>query len=160
MKTVLCVDDQEAGLEIRKLLLESLGYSVIIAATGAEALAAVRREPVDLVILDYRLADATGEEVARELKRTDPNLPILLLSGFPSVPDSARGAVDAFIVKGDPTDAFLRTIESLLGSRAATSASQRETNTGSSKKIVERSEELMQRSEALYDRLRRRKTGT
>jgi len=160
MKTVLCVDDQEAGLEIRKLLLESLGYSVIIAATGAEALAAVRREPVDLVILDYRLADATGEEVARELKRDHPNLPILLLSGFPSVPESARAVVDAFIVKGDPTDAFLRTIESLLGSRAATSASQPETNTGSSKKIVQRSEELMQRSEALYDRLRRRKTGT
>ena len=163
MKSILCVDDQEAGLEIRKLLLESLGYSVITVATGAEAVETLRREPVDLAILDYRLADATGEEVANLLKHDHPELPILLLSGYPSVPESARAAVDAFVVKGDPTDAFLRTIESLLASPAAAPAAQPVISTPSGKKgkkIVERSEELMKRSEALYRRLTHRKYGT
>jgi CheY-like chemotaxis protein len=159
MKRILCVDDQEAGLEIRKLLLESQGHSVLTANTGSEALEAVRRELPDLVILDYRLADTSGEDIARELKRDHPDLPILLLSGYPQVPDSAKTVVNAFIVKGDPTDSFLRTIESLLDSPALASPSVVST-VQSRRKILERSEELMQRSQALADRLRHGKKRT
>ena len=59
MKTVLCVDDQESGLEIRKLLLESLGYSVIIAATGARIMGL--DDPT--VKMSKSLADTTGHAI-------------------------------------------------------------------------------------------------
>jgi CheY-like chemotaxis protein len=150
MKTILCVDDQESGLEIRKLLLEAQGYRVLTAATGNQAFDTVRREVPDLVVLDYRLTDISGEEVAKILKRDHPSLPILLLSGYPQIPESAKSAVNAFVVKGDPTDTFLRSIESLLAPDNSESSAPQ--------KILERSEELMERSYALTDRIKRRRS--
>ena len=52
---VLCIDDAEIALRVRKLLLTSVGYSVITAASGEEGLALFKENPVDLVIADHFL---------------------------------------------------------------------------------------------------------
>jgi CheY-like chemotaxis protein len=156
MKTLLCVDDQEAGLEIRKLLLEARGYRVLTAATAAEAFEAVRREAIDLVILDYNLAETTGEEIAREIKRTQPELPILLLSGYPSVPVSARGVVDAFLVKGESAQDFLQTIASLVG-HTAPAETKKPVTREESQKLVERARDLLEKSQRLTERYQQRR---
>ena len=158
MKTLLCVDDQEAGLEIRKLLLEARGYRVLTASTAAEVFEAVRREPVDLVILDYKLAETTGEEIARDLKRGQPELPILLLSGYPSVPESARGVVDAFLMKGESAQDFLQTIASLVGHTAEIDTKKPVTRE-ESEKLVERTRGLLEQSERLAERFQQRRKG-
>lgn len=64
-------------------MLESLGYQVAVAQSGTEALSLYRREGrVDLVILDYCLPGQTGLEVLKELKNLDPEVRVLLVSGF------------------------------------------------------------------------------
>ena len=54
------------------------------------------------------MPQVNGEAVAREIRRTHPQVPILMLSGQNDVPERASSAVDAFITKGQPTAVLLR----------------------------------------------------
>jgi CheY-like chemotaxis protein len=63
-KTVLCVDDEKIGLRVRKIMLESRGYKVLIAHNGPEGLKVFTENQVDLVVLDYYMPDQNGGEVA------------------------------------------------------------------------------------------------
>jgi len=93
---ILVVDDEPA---IRRLLRSTLGvqdYSVVEAATVAEALEVLGRERVDLIILDLGLPDGDGLEVIRKL-RPDSALPIIVLSSR----DDERGKVEALDAGAD-----------------------------------------------------------
>ncbi len=82
--TILVVDDEQL---IRWSLAERLaqeGYSVVEAGTAKEALAAVGPH-VDLVLLDYRLPDSDGLRVLRQIKQTDADMPVILLTAFSSI---------------------------------------------------------------------------
>jgi YesN/AraC family two-component response regulator len=80
---ILVVEDDEAVREVVALAL-SEAYEVKQAATGAEALDVVRREPVAAVVLDYRLPDQTGLDVLRQIKSTNPALPVVMMTGYGS----------------------------------------------------------------------------
>ena len=67
-KTILCVDDNEQSLSIRKLMLETRGYRVIVCTTGAEALEVFRRGGIDLVLTDLMMPGITGLELIPRLK--------------------------------------------------------------------------------------------
>ncbi len=63
---ILCIDDAEVALQVRKLLLPGEpDYSVITAASGEEGLELFKQNSVDLVIADHFLSDKTGVETAR-----------------------------------------------------------------------------------------------
>jgi DNA-binding response OmpR family regulator len=62
----------------------SEAYDVQQAATGAEALGIVRREPVAAVVLDYRLPDQTGLDVLSQIKSAQPRLPVIMMTGYGS----------------------------------------------------------------------------
>jgi DNA-binding NtrC family response regulator len=82
--TILVVDDEQL---IRWSLAERLtqeGYGVVEAGTAKEALAAAGPN-LDLVLLDYRLPDSDGLQVLRQIKATDPDIPVILLTAFSSV---------------------------------------------------------------------------
>src|SRR5262245_46071350 len=80
---ILVVEDDEAVREVVALAL-SEAYEVKQAATGTEALDVVRREPVAAVVLDYRLPDQTGLDVLRQIKSTNPALPVVMMTGYGS----------------------------------------------------------------------------
>lgn len=123
---VLCIDDNDSGLKIRKLLLESKGFRVLTAQDGPAGLEMVRREHVDLIILDYAMPGMDGEEVARRLRTQSPQIPILLLSGFEgSIPDSLFSMVDGFVEKGKPAALLISEVERLMGARENPSNEQR-----------------------------------
>jgi len=82
MPIILCIDDNAHGLSARRVLLEGLGHKVTVARSGIEGLEAFRNEKVDLVIVDYRMPQMNGAEVVREIKRANPKLPVILLSGY------------------------------------------------------------------------------
>ena len=115
--TVLCIDDEEPGLLVRKALLESAGYRVVTGLSGTQGIEVFRSEPVDCVILDYWMAGKNGLAVARELKRINRSVPILMLSAYTYLPDETIGIVDQWVQKGGDSQQLLDNVEKLLKER-------------------------------------------
>ncbi len=113
-KVLLCIDDEPTGLLVRKLLLETVGYSVLTAGSGPEAFPIIQEKPVDAVILDYLMPEMNGGVVAMRLRQIKPTVPILMLSAYVALPEDALAAVDAFVTKGQPPDVLLGSLEALL----------------------------------------------
>ena len=80
---ILVVDDDVTLQEILGFFLGE-ACEVRSSATGADALLRVCHEPVDLVVLDYRLPDRTGLEILTDLRAIRPNLPVVMLTGYGS----------------------------------------------------------------------------
>lgn len=114
---VLCVDDEVVGLSLRKLLLESEGYSVFTAENGSEALALFSSKRIDAVVLDYMMPGMNGDVVAGEMKRLKPNIPILMLSAYVDLPSETLRWVDKYITKSEPPPVLLDTLAELLSER-------------------------------------------
>ena len=115
---VLCIDDAEIALRVRKLLLASAGYSVLTASSGEEGLELFKQYPVDLVIADHFLTDKTGAETASEMKQLKSDVPILIVSAASEAPPGIEFA-DGFLSKGEGPDVLLNTIATLLKKRKA-----------------------------------------
>ena len=113
-KTVLCVDDEKIGLRVRKIMLESRGFKVLTASDGAEGLKVFEENEVDVVVLDYFMPELNGGEVASEMRRRRPGVPIVFLSAYFSLPPEALEVADAFLTKGDPPDVLIEKIQNLL----------------------------------------------
>ncbi len=99
--TILCIDDEKTALFIRKLLFESAGYHVLTAASGKEGVQVFSSKPVDLVVLDYWMPGMNGLNAAREIKRLNAKVPVIILSAFNTILDEAVGTVDRWIRKGE-----------------------------------------------------------
>ena len=113
--TVLCIDDERTGLQVRQGLLESAGYRVVAAKSGAEGIQAFRSEPIHAVVLDYWMADMNGMQVAREIRKLDPGVPIVILSAYDELLDESLGVADIWIRKGEEDPRYLMTrLEQLL----------------------------------------------
>lgn len=87
--TVLAVDDDPLVLMNTALMLEDLGHQVIQANSGAEALAKLQSNAVDLVITDHAMPQMSGTEFARAARRLYPDLPIILATGYVDLPDQS-----------------------------------------------------------------------
>jgi len=81
---ILFVDDEEAIVDVSRQLLERLGYRVSALTSSLEALELFRAGPdqIDLVITDQTMPQMTGAELAQEMLRLRPELPIILCTGF------------------------------------------------------------------------------
>ncbi len=118
--TILCIDDEPAGMFARKLLLESAGHRVIEARSGAEGIRVFKSQKVDAVILDYWMSGMKGTEVAGQLKELDPSVPIIVLSGLPDFPGETTGVIDEWLLKGNHRpEHLLVTVKALLERRPA-----------------------------------------
>lgn len=81
--TVLVVDDDTGLQSMFKLFLKKQGFSRLVVGTGKEAIAALQKQKFDLCFLDLQLPDFTGDEVYKQAKEIDPELPIVIITGFP-----------------------------------------------------------------------------
>lgn len=80
---ILLVDDDPLICTLGRELLENLGYRVEVATAGPEALQCFRKNGrTDLVILDYYLPGENGSQILEQLRNLDPNVRVLLASGF------------------------------------------------------------------------------
>ena len=113
-KTVLCVDDEKIGLRVRKIMLEGHGFKVLTADSGPQGLALFDSNEIDLVVLDYYMPGLNGGDVAAEMRRRRPGIPIIFLSAYFSLPAAALELANAFITKGDPPDVLIDKIEQLV----------------------------------------------
>ena len=113
-KTVLFIDDEDSILEIRRLIFESLGYSVLTAISGEEALKTFELHPVDVVVLDYLMPGMNGEETARCIRKLRSDIPIILSSGCLTLPERVLEVVTVAIEKAAGPEALIEVLEQQL----------------------------------------------
>jgi CheY-like chemotaxis protein len=111
---VLCVDDETVGLAMRKQVLETLGYRVFTAESGPDALKTFSSEPIDIVILDYKMPGMNGDVVAERMKELKPSVPILMLSAYVDLPRETLALVDMCLTKGNGPLILLEAVAELL----------------------------------------------
>ncbi|HLO45760.1 MAG TPA: response regulator transcription factor [Leadbetterella sp.] len=116
-KTFLIVEDEEKVASFIKKGLFTQGYNSEIASTGHEALALFESQKVDLVILDIGLPDMSGLEVCEQIRRTNAQIPVLMLTALGSVSDKLSGfevGTDDYLVKPFDFMELLVRIKALL----------------------------------------------
>jgi PAS domain S-box-containing protein len=90
--TILVVDDEESILGVARLMLEKLGFSVITAGDGREAVEVyrVRGHEIAMVLMDLTMPHMNGEEAFRELRKMNPGVRVILSSGYSEHEIAAR----------------------------------------------------------------------
>jgi len=92
--TVLVVDDEYHVRHVTAMMLQYAGgYSVVEAASGSEALEIAKHRPLDLAVVDVVMPDLTGDQVVTALRRLDPDLKVLYLTGRVDTLFANRGAL-------------------------------------------------------------------
>jgi len=104
---VLCVESHPEYMGALKAMLEAAGYEVMPATTGEQALQLLSRVPIDGVLLEYDLPDATGSNIRTEMKQIKPDVPVLLFPGVGSQTPFLLRFLDAYLRKCErPEDVF------------------------------------------------------
>jgi CheY-like chemotaxis protein len=98
-RTILCVDDNEQSLSIRKVLLETRGYRVLAYSDAKHALERFAQGGVDLVLTDLVMPGVDGSKLIRGIKNLSPETPAILLSGKVKIYEQETNA-DVFLAKG------------------------------------------------------------
>ncbi|MEI6732458.1 MAG: response regulator [Comamonadaceae bacterium] len=120
-RNVLVVDDEEDVRWALKMILARSGFVVATASSGAEALCWLKDHPCDLILLDAKLGDIEGVELARRIRsETDNHAPVILVSGYFYKDDSliqdslTIGLIAAFVTKPFRHDEIRDTVRSVL----------------------------------------------
>ena len=114
---ILVVDDDKNTRMYFEAVLKSNGYTVTVAKNGEEALDAMDKEHIDLVVLDIMMQKMDGYEFTKTLRECDNNLPILMVSAKQLPIDKNKGfavGTDDYMTKPVNQDEFLYRIKALL----------------------------------------------
>ena len=122
-ETVLLVEDEKAVRVLVRRVLDRMGYTVLEAEHGPQALEimAQRKEPVDLLLTDVIMPGMSGRELADHLQRAHPGLKVLFMSGYTDEAISQHGVLVsgvAFLEKPFTPDILLRKVREVLGAPA------------------------------------------
>jgi CheY-like chemotaxis protein len=116
---ILCIDDEDLGLEIRKMVLEREGFSVLTAKDGVSGLSLFDTEQqIDAVVVDYAMPGMDGGQVAAILRKRKPHIPILMLSAYVALPEEVMRVVSVSATKGDGAFTLVEKLKELLQTNA------------------------------------------
>ena len=116
---ILCIDDEDLGLEIRKMVLEREGFSVLTAKDGVTGLSLFDTEQqIDAVVVDYAMPGMDGGQVAAILRKRKPDIPILMLSAYVALPEEVMRVVSVSATKGDGAFTLVEKLKDLLQANA------------------------------------------
>jgi DNA-binding NtrC family response regulator len=99
---VLVVDDEKTVCNSCRKILTQEGYNVDVASSGEEALSKVKANGFDVVITDWKMPEIDGLELARRIKRENPNIAVIMITGYPSLETSIeaiRSGVSDYVPK-------------------------------------------------------------
>jgi len=116
-ETILVVDDSEYILEFLGELLRQEGFTVLLARDGSEAMSALQRSRVDVLLTDLNMPNVSGMELIKHTHRYHPDVIIVIMTGYASL-ESARDAivygVAEYVFKPFKSNEILTAIESSL----------------------------------------------
>lgn len=120
VKRILFVDDEEILVELAGDVLGPMGYELTTFTRSIEALAHVEQHPdyYDLVITDMLMPGMTGDILSHEIFKINPDIPIILCSGFNDImneKEAAKMGIIAFLNKPVMNDCLRRTVKQILG---------------------------------------------
>jgi CheY-like chemotaxis protein len=119
-ETILLVEDTTSLREMAREYLESVGYSVLVASSGAKALQHAKdfRGPIHLLLTDIVMPGMNGPDLARQLVSLRPGIKVIFTSGYTDDAIARQGVLDpavAFIQKPYRPKALARKIREVLG---------------------------------------------
>ena len=120
MNRVLVVDDNRDLGKLTSEILKERGFRVNIAFDGVSALARIKQEPYDLMILDYRLPGISGLTVLEKTQQIRPNLKTIMISAFGNESTKARAkelGAYAFLDKPFNIDGLVKVVKKSLNIR-------------------------------------------
>ena len=119
-KKVLIIDDEEIFLDLLKTYLVDKGYEVTVSTSGQKILKLLFEKPYDIVLLDVWMVDMSGIEVFKKIRKANPKLPVVLMTGYAAsslVSTLQDLDVDAFIKKPFKLKEVHSTIERIIEER-------------------------------------------
>lgn len=114
-KTILCIDDDDGVLGYQRALLERRGYTVLTATSPRQGLQIAAVCSIAAVIVDYHMPEMNGHEVALEVKRLRPQVPIIMVSSDDEIPEYVLKVVDAFVCKYEAPSRLLPVLTRICG---------------------------------------------
>jgi len=117
------VEDDTTIVVPFQFILESEGYHVDTASTGRQAIENIGKNEYQVVILDMKLPDMQGIEVAREIRNKTDEINLIIMTGYPNLVDSIEAldiGISEILLKPINADEFLRTVEEALVDRKNT----------------------------------------
>jgi CheY-like chemotaxis protein len=117
---VLLVEDDDDNRELMGEVLESAGYRVLSAASGAEGLKTLAETSVDVVVTDIGMPGMGGLEMARAAKEIAPSVPVVVVTGWAEREDIARARgreVDAVLVKPVDPEQLTNAVSEIVHAR-------------------------------------------
>lgn len=115
---ILVVDDDAALLDLLVDTLSTIGYSVVPAPGGSEALVILEQDTFDMVISDIRMPEVDGISLLNKVRRSYPGLPVLLITGVASDDIINKASPDGFLAKPFRIGHIEELIESTLSKRS------------------------------------------
>lgn len=117
MKRILIIDDEEGMCWALDKLLTQDGYEVVTATSGRDGMGIFNSSPVDLVLLDIKMAESNGLEILEQIRKTDSKVPVLIMTGYSSMSIALeamnRGAT-GYLTKPLKTSNLRETVRQLL----------------------------------------------
>jgi two-component system response regulator (stage 0 sporulation protein F) len=119
-KKILIVDDAGPVVVLCVNVLQALGYSVKGANRGETAVELIRKEPFDLMVLDYKMPGMSGFEVFEHTRTLHPNMAVVLVTGHGTpeiITEANRMGFHAILLKPFTSDELRGTVEKVLADR-------------------------------------------
>jgi CheY-like chemotaxis protein len=116
-KRILLVEDDDGARQSIRLLLQIDRHEVVEATDGMEALRLFERDPFDLVVLDYFMAEMRGDELANRIRQLVPGQPLIMITAYSEKLSSAEKPVDCVLSKPFSISDLRKAIERVLASR-------------------------------------------
>jgi CheY-like chemotaxis protein len=124
---ILLIDDEDELVIVGRDMLQHLGYQVVTATSGQEALAIFRKKPeqFDMVLTDMTMPDMTGDTLSRELLKIRPDIPVILCTGYSEKIDAVEArqiGIRAFVLKPLTLGQLAQTVREVLDGNRLTDA--------------------------------------
>jgi CheY-like chemotaxis protein len=94
---ILCIEDQPEDMATLTHMLQGIGYEVMPATSGREAIDLLTKQAIDGVLLEYNIPEGIGGELRAELKRIRPEVPVLVFAGVGSQTPFMLRFFDAYL---------------------------------------------------------------
>jgi DNA-binding response OmpR family regulator len=113
-RTILCIDDDPNLLMIRRRFLEGAGYDVLTAHNGSDGLKIFATGIADAAILDYAMPLMNGGAIAAQMRHINPAVPLILYSGYGTIPEENVALFNRYIPKGALPHLLLSALREVL----------------------------------------------